>query len=147
MGEVWRATDSKLGREVAIKVLPDSFAADPDRLARFSREAHVLASLNHPNIATIHDVGEVDGCAFLVMELLEGETLRECIRGRPLEIGRTIALAAQIAKALDEAHANGIVHRDIKPANIFVTERGRAEVLDFGLASQTQRTDPALLLG
>jgi serine/threonine protein kinase/DNA-binding NarL/FixJ family response regulator len=143
MGEVWRAIDTKLGREVAIKVLRDSFAAYPDRLARFSREARMLAAVNHPNIATIYDMGEVEGRAFLVMELLEGETLRECIGGKPLEIEKTIVVATQIAEALEEAHARGIIHRDIKPANIFVTARGRVKVLDFGVASQTERTHPA----
>jgi len=142
MGEVWRAIDTKLGREVAIKILPDSFAAYPDRLARFTREARTLAALNHPNIATIYDVGEVEGRAFLVMELLEGKTLREYIGGKPVEIEKAIMLATQIAEALEEAHAKGIIHRDIKPANIFVTARGRIKVLDFGVATQTEQTNP-----
>ncbi|MBV8451442.1 MAG: protein kinase [Deltaproteobacteria bacterium] len=141
MGEVWRAIDTKLGREVAIKILPDSLADCPDRLARFTGEARMLAALNHPNIATIYDVGELEGRAFLVMELLEGKTLSEFIGRKPVEIQETIMLSIQIAEALDEAHSKGIIHRDIKPANIFVTARGRIKVLDFGVARRTERSD------
>src|SRR5438105_879951 len=125
MGTVYRATDTKLNREVAIKILPDAFAADPDRMARFQREAQVLASLNHPNIAAIYGV---EDCA-LVMELVEGETL-----AGPLPLETALNYARQIADALEAAHEKGIVHRDLKPANIKVTPEGRVKVLDFGLA-------------
>ena len=130
MGEVWRATDTRLNREVAIKVLPDSFAADPDRLARFTREAQVLASLNHPNIAAIYGVEE----RALVMELVEGATLAERIAQGPIALEEALAIARQVADALEYAHDKGIIHRDLKPANIKVTPEGRAKVLDFGLA-------------
>jgi len=125
MGEVWRATDTKLGREVAIKLLPEAFAADPERMARFTREAQVLASLNHPNIAAIYGVEE----RALVMELVEGENLHD-----PLPPATAFHYARQIADALEYAHERGIVHRDLKPANIKVTPDGTVKVLDFGLA-------------
>jgi serine/threonine-protein kinase len=129
MGEVYRATDTKLGREVALKVLPESFAKDPERLARFEREARVLASLNHPNIAAIYGFEQVDGVLFLVLELVPGDTLR-C----PLPVAEALPIARQIAEALEAAHEKGIVHRDLKPANIKITPEGRVKVLDFGLA-------------
>src|SRR5215467_2170407 len=130
MGEVWRAVDTKLGREVAIKILPDSFAQDPDRLARFTREAHVLASLNHPNIAAIYGVED----QALVMELVEGMTLAERIAQGPIPVEEALPIARQIADALEYAHDRGVIHRDLKPANIKITPDGRAKVLDFGLA-------------
>src|SRR5262247_1011326 len=130
MGEVWRATDTKLNREVAIKVLPDLFAQDNDRMARFEREAQVLASLNHPNIAAIYGVEE----RALVMELVEGATLAERIAQGGVPLEEALALGKQIAEALEYAHERGIVHRDLKPANIKVTTEGRVKVLDFGLA-------------
>jgi serine/threonine-protein kinase len=130
MGEVWRATDTKLSRDVAIKILPEAFAADADRLARFTREAQVLASLNHPNIATIHGVEE----RALVMELVEGPTLAERIATGPIPVEEALPIARQIAEALEYAHERGIVHRDLKPANIKITPEGRVKVLDFGLA-------------
>src|SRR6266481_405608 len=130
MGAVWRATDTKLGRDVAIKILPDSFAADPDRLARFTREAQVLASLNHPNIAAIYGVEE----RALVLELVEGPTLAERIAQGPIPLDEALPIARQIAEALEYAHEKGIIHRDLKPANIKVTPEGRVKVLDFGLA-------------
>ena len=141
MGEVYRAEDSKLGREVAIKVLPEAVANDPERLARFEREAKVLASLNHPNIAGIYQVEEYDGVHFLVMELVEGEDLKERLERGALPYATVQPLALQIAEALEMAHEKGIIHRDLKPANIKVTPEGQVKVLDFGLA---KALDPAI---
>src|SRR3984893_12386457 len=135
MGEVYRARDTKLGRDVAIKVLPEAFAHDPDRLSRFQREAKMLASLNHPNIATIHGLEQSGGTSYLVMELVPGETLAERIkRDGPVPIEEALAIAKQIAEALEAAHEKGIIHRDLKPANVKLTPEGKVKVLDFGLA-------------
>ena len=134
MGEVYRARDTKLGREVAIKVLPEEFAQDKDRVARFEREARLLASLNHPHIATLHGFEESDGQQFLVMELVEGETLAERIAAGPIPIHETLPLFKQIAEGLEAAHEKGVIHRDLKPANIKIGENGRPKILDFGLA-------------
>jgi Tol biopolymer transport system component/predicted Ser/Thr protein kinase len=134
MGEVWRAEDTKLGRDVALKMLPDGFAQDPERLARFEREARVLASLSHPNIAGIFGHEEVDGKRFLVMELVEGQSLAERIQQGPMPIDEVVRIAKQIAEAVEAAHDKGVVHRDLKPANVNITPDGNVKVLDFGLA-------------
>ena len=134
MGEVWRARDTKLGREVAIKTLPEAFAADPDRRARFEREAKLLASLNHPNIGTIHGLEDADGTTALILELIEGDTLAARIQRGAIPVADALKLALQIAEALEAAHEKGIIHRDLKPANIKVTPDGKVKVLDFGLA-------------
>ena len=134
MGEVWRALDTKLGREVAIKVLPAEFAEDADRLGRFRREAQILASLGHPNIAAIHGLEEAPGILALAMELVPGEDLAARLDRGPLPVDEALGIARQIAEALEEAHGKGIVHRDLKPANIKLTPDGRVKVLDFGLA-------------
>jgi serine/threonine-protein kinase len=134
MGEVYRATDTKLNRDVALKLLPDLFSKDPDRMARFSREAQVLASLNHPNIAAIHGLEEAGGKRALVMELVEGETLQERLQRGPMPLEEALTVAKQIAEALEEAHEHGFIHRDLKPANVKITPKGTVKVLDFGLA-------------
>ncbi len=163
MGEVYRANDPRLGREVAIKVLPASFAGDPDRLRRFEQEARAASALNHPNILTVHDLGSEDGAPYVVSELLEGETLRSALAGGPLPPRTVIDYALQIARGLSAAHDKGIVHRDLKPENLFVTRDGRVKILDFGLAKLTHAepvafqesnaptapagTEPGVLLG
>ena len=134
MGQVWQATDTQLNRQVALKILPDAFAADPDRLARFTREAQILASLNHPNIAAIFGIEEAEGTRALVLELVEGPTLADRIAKGPIPLDEALPIAKQIAEALEAAHEAGVIHRDLKPANIKVREDGTVKVLDFGLA-------------
>src|SRR5438128_1439017 len=140
MGEVYRARDTRLGRDVALKILPESFARESDRLHRFEQEARAVAALNHPNILAIFDTGQNNGSPFLVSELLEGETLREILDGGALPQRKTIDYGVQIAQGLAAAHEKGIVHRDLKPENIFVTKDARIKILDFGLAKLAQKS-------
>src|ERR1700731_188150 len=141
MGEVYRAKDPRLGREVAIKVLPASFSQDADRLRRFEQEAKAAGVLNHPNITAVYDIGSVDGAPYVVQELLEGETLRTVLAGGRLAPRKAIDQALQIAHGLAAAHEKGIVHRDLKPENLFVTTDGRVKILDFGLAKLTHQEE------
>ena len=145
MGEVWRASDSKLGRDVALKMLPAAFAQDAERMARFQREAQLLASLNHPNIAAIYGLEETDGARFLVLELIDGTTLFDRLRTGPIPVPEALEIAAQIAEAVECAHESGVIHRDLKPANVKLTRDGRVKVLDFGLAKALE--DPQIGAG
>src|ERR1051325_9764206 len=141
MGEVWRARDTKLGRDVAIKVLPAALSADAERLRRFEREAQAAGALNHPNILVIIHIGTHEGAPYIVSELLEGETLRERMAGAALPQRKALDYALQMARGLAAAHEKGIVHRDIKPENVFITDDGRVKILDFGLAKLTGAAD------
>jgi len=143
MGQVWRATDTKLKRQVAIKILPPGLATDHDRLARFQREAEVLASLNHPHIAAIYGLEESGGMTALVMELVEGEDLSQRIAHGAIPLAEAVTIAKQIAEALEAAHEQGIIHRDLKPANIKVRSDGTVKILDFGLAKVLDAAPPA----
>ena len=163
MGEVYRARDTRLGREVAVKVLPASFSQDSDRLQRFEQEARAASALNHPGILTVHDFGSEGGAPYVVTELLEGETLREKLTGGRLPVRKALDYGTQIARGLAAAHEKGIVHRDLKPENLFVTKDGRVKILDFGLAkltlpersagpptegpTQTAGTEPGMVMG
>jgi eukaryotic-like serine/threonine-protein kinase len=146
MGEVYRARDKKLKRDVAIKILPDEFSRDIDRVSRFQREAEVLASLNHPNIAAIYDLEEASGLRYLILELVEGETLAERLRRGPIAASEALKIAQQIVDALEAAHEKGIIHRDLKPANVKITPEGKMKVLDFGLAKamEAENANPNL---
>src|SRR6202051_2346717 len=143
MGEVYRAKDSRLGRDVALKILPESFAREPDRLRRCEQEARAVATLNHPNILAIHDVGQHDGTPFLVSELLEGESLRVILDRGALPQRKAIDYGVQTAQGLAAAHEKGIVHRDLKPENLFITKDGRIKILDFGLAKLATKESEA----
>src|ERR1700741_1943368 len=145
MGEVYRARDARLGRDVTIKVLPASFSSDSDRLRRFEQEARAAGALNHANILAIYDIGTHEGSPFLVTELLDGETLRERLQSGPLQLRKALDVAVQVARGISAGHEKGIVHRDLKPANLFLTTDGRVKILDFGLAKlkQPENTDAA----
>src|SRR5450432_4886290 len=153
MGEVYRAHDTRLDREVAIKVLPETLTADPDRLRRFEQEARAAAALNHPNILAVHQMATHEGVSYMVSELLDGETLRERLKRGPIPLRKAIDYAVQIARGLAAAHDKGIVHRDLKPENLFVTKDGRVKILDFGLAKliepkpQADGVGPTMSLG
>src|SRR5262245_28691365 len=140
MGEVWRARDERLGRDVAIKVLPEEVSADSGRLKRFEKEARAASALNHPNIVTIYDIGSADSVSWIAMERVEGKTLRELLFAGPMPARRLLAIAAQIADGLATAHQAGIVHRDLKPENVMVTKDGLVKILDFGLAKRFERS-------
>jgi eukaryotic-like serine/threonine-protein kinase len=142
MGEVYQARDTRLGRSVAVKILPEIFARDPERVARFDREAKLLASLNHANIAALYGMEESGGQHFLVMELVEGQTLADRIAHGPIPIEEVLMIAHQIAEALEAAHEKGVIHRDLKPANVKITAEGKVKVLDFGLAKALE-AEPA----
>src|SRR5262245_7207708 len=138
MGEVYKARDPRLGRDVAIKVLPATFSSDPERLARFEQEARAAAALNHPNILAVHDIGQHEGAPYIVSELLHGDTLRERLNGGAVPVRKAVEYAIQICHGLAAAHDKGIVHRDLKPENIFVTDDDRIKILDLGLAKLTE---------
>src|SRR5262249_46365929 len=145
MGEVYLAQDTRLGRKVALKILPDEVAADPDRMKRFVQEAKAASALNHPNIITIYEIDQTDSIPFIATEFIEGSTLRERVQVQPLALGEVLNVAVQIAGGLTAAHANGIVHRDIKPENVILRSDGIAKVLDFGLAKLSGQESQAAL--